>query len=120
MHNKPNTLVLCSKTKSGKLIDKIIKHLNGKQFLKTNLYDVDYYPKEDEKYNLASDWILRIDPYSWDIIVLLGREVHDNFIMPPDKGNVIKIAHPSSIWSKENMDKYVNDTVDKITSLIIV
>lgn len=112
MHNKPFKTPLCSSTKSGKLVDKIGKGFN---VLKSNIYDVDYYPKtKDEKFELAKDWQDRVKLMYCDVIVLLGAEVHDNFLLPKISVKVLKIAHPSSMWSHKQMDDYVKSTREKI------
>lgn len=113
MHNKEDKLPLCGSTKSGKLIDRIIKELKPIECVKTNLYDVDYYPATADKWSLAMNWNERIDAYWTDIIVLLGAEVHKNFI-PLSFENIIKIAHPSSKRSRVAMDEYVLGTIEKI------
>lgn len=109
MHNKPHKNPLCSSTKSGKLVDKIAEGFNH---IKTNLYDVDYYPKEEEKRLLAVDWQYRVEPVEQDIIVLLGAEVHKYFFYRQSR--VIKIAHPASMWSHEQMNDYVLRAREKI------
>lgn len=115
MHNKPGMKPLDSRTKSGKLIDRIGDRLRykGMEVLKTNLYDVDYYPvTHEEKQILAFNWIERVSLFKEDIIVLLGAEVHNNF--PPLPVVKIKAAHPSSKRSHVEMDAYVIDVVGKI------
>ena|ERR1035437_9456248 len=113
MHNKPMKMPLCSSTKSGKLVDRIIEALKPIECLKTNLYDVDYFPKREEKFDLARNWHTRIDPESVDVIVLLGAEVHEHYVKNLfDK--VVKIAHPSSKRSHEAMNKYVISAVQEI------
>ena len=115
MHNKPNMMPLCSSTKTGKLVNRIIKQLPNIEVLKTNLYDVEYYPKDtDMKSHLAIEWHSHNDAYAEDIIVLLGAEVHKWFL---DFGfNVIKLAHPASKRSHVAMDEYVNSAVLKINN----
>jgi len=119
MHNKPDTMPLCGSTRSGKLINRIINEsgLEKKLFLKTNLYDVDYFPIEYlEKNRLAIDWHERIEPdLKNDVIILMGAEVHENFVYDGMK-NVIKIAHPSSKRSHADMNEYVSKTIEKIKS----
>lgn len=114
MHNKPDQPPLCSSTKSGKLIDRIAKNFTH---VKTNLYDVDYYPKGiEEKYELSCDWLSRINPAENEIVVLLGQEVHDNCIY--ESKNIIKFPHPSSQRSHEQMDAYVKYAIEKINQKI--
>lgn len=113
MHNKPHKSPLCSSTKSGKLVDRIA---DGITHIKSNLYDVDFYPKsEQQKRELAIDWIIRVDPAEKDIIVLLGAEVHKNFVH--ESKRIIKIAHPASQFSHEQMNEYVLKARTKIELL---
>jgi len=119
MHNKIGKMPLCSSTRSGKLIDKIIDKLKPIECIKTNLYDVDYLPKtNEEKFSLAAEWHNRIEPKLNDIIVLLGAEVHKNYILI-SSNKIIKIAHPSSNRSHEAMNKYVSNTVEKINKILL-
>ena len=109
MHNKPGMLPLGSRSPSGKQIDLIIKELNCK-CVKTNLYDIDYFPNEEDKLELAGKWIFRIQPKRHDIIVLLGAEVHKNYIHTV--GKVIKLPHPSPLYmNKEKKANYVKNAV---------
>jgi hypothetical protein len=115
MHNKPDKVALCSSTKSGKLVDRVALAGNFTH-IKTNLYNVDYYPKSEiEKSILANDWIVRVDPAEPDVIVLLGAEVHNNF--KHSSKYIVKIPHPSSQWSHEQMNTYVENAVKKIQAL---
>lgn len=118
MHNKINKIPLCNSTKSGKLINKIINELKPIECIKTNLYDVDYLPTNNEKkISLALDWHNRIEPKLNDIIVLLGAEVHKNYISNLSN-KIIKIAHPSSKRSHEAMNEYVLNTTLKIKNIL--
>ncbi len=113
MHNKEGRVPLCSRTKSGQLIDRVIEGVNC-ECLKTNLYDVDYYPGIEQKDALAVDWHHRICPEPNDIIVLLGAEVHKNFIKRGDL-KLLRFGHPASKWSHASMDDYVirmSDAID--------
>ncbi len=114
MHNKPNKEPLCSSTKSGKLIDRIIKKVKPIRYLKTNLYNTEYYPPENSKERLAQDWINRYNPQPDDIIVLLGAEVHKHYIERLKIKNVIKIPHPASQRSHVDMKAYVTRAVKQI------
>lgn len=106
IHNKPNTTPLCSSTKSGKLIDRIIQRLHFKA-LKTNLFDVDYYPNRQVREKLKWDWVARIEPKRDDLIILLGKKVQLDF---PDliQCVVLRYAHPASVWSTKDMNRYVD------------
>jgi hypothetical protein len=41
IHNKPGMKPLDSRTKSGKIIDEVIRGLEGRECVKTNLFDCD-------------------------------------------------------------------------------
>jgi hypothetical protein len=115
LHNKPNMKPLDLKTKSGKLIQRIIDYGNFINVLLTNLFDVDEFPtNEDEQYMLAKDWYDRIEPEDNDIIVLLGQQTHLCFIQRPELKKIIKVAHPASKRSNVDMTEYVLTTSDKI------
>lgn len=119
LHNKPGMKPLDSKSKSGKLIDRIIDPLRYKGFkvLKTNLFDVDYVPLPDEMDSLCFEWIERTELFKDDVVVLLGQMVHDNFPEIP-LINTIKIAHPASKRSHVEMDSYVEKTIELILSIV--
>lgn len=108
MHNKPGMRPLDDKTKSGKLVERIAKQVRSKsnEVVKTNLFNVDHYPKAHEISTLAFDWIERVELYQHDIVVLLGACVHKHFPKLPALKK-IEIAHPSSKWSHADMDAYV-------------
>lgn len=119
MHNKPHITPLCLSTKSGKLINRIINNFDYIPCIKTNLYDIDYYPTKEDKHVLALDWIDRVKPKENDIIILLGAEVHTNFIMNYDLA-IIKIAHPASKRSHIEMADYVVKTIGKINKILTI
>lgn len=116
MHNKIDTMPLCSSTKSGKLIDRVAMAV-GCRWIKTNLYDVDYCPiTYVEKAELARDWHYKTDWATRDIVVLLGKEVHENFI--DSSGiTILKFAHPASKWTHASMDEYVKKMSEAIKDL---
>lgn len=124
LHNKPGMKPLDSKTKTGKLVDRIIEKCrhHGMNVLRTNLYDVDYLPEGKEKGALAFNWIERVELFKDDIIVLLGAMVHYDFpLLTLD--NIIKVAHPASKRSHVDMDEYVQKTFDlikKVSSAVAV
>ena len=103
IYNKPNTKPLCKSTKTGKLLNRITEQIKCDTILKTNLYNVEYCPKEwREKQSLAIDWHKRVEPQSDDIIILLGAETHKWFL---NTGfTIIKLAHPASKYSHESIN----------------
>lgn len=115
LHNKPSMKPLDSKTKSGKLIDRIIKELTGFYIVKTNLFDVDYFPTEKiEQSRLAFDWIERAELNINDLVIVLGAAAKDAF--PPIPNKIIYIAHPASKRSHVDMDDYVIKTVELVNN----
>lgn len=113
MHNKPHKKPLCSSTRTGKLVNRIIFALVPVDYIKTNLFDVDYFPSMTEQFDLAREWRDRVEPHKDDIIVLLGATVHEQF-QPWPNDRIIKIAHPSSKRSHVEMDWYVDNAVTLI------
>ena len=114
MYNKPGKMPLCGSTKTGKLLKRITDKLPWDVgIMKTNLYDVEYYPSSSgEKRAFALEWHERINPLKNDIIILLGAEVHRNFV---NRENIIiKLAHPSSMWSYEDMNEYIAKAINLI------
>lgn len=117
LHNKPHLTPLCGSTKTGKLINRVIKALDTDiEIVKTNLFEVEYMPRRGEFAILKDEWYWSHLPTDDDIIVLLGAMTHKEFDW---EGviNVIKVAHPASKRSHIEMDSYVVDTVEKINSL---
>ncbi len=113
VHNKPGLVPLCNSTKSGRLIDRVALEI-GCRWIKTNLYDVDYLPLiYADKVELARDWQYKTNLATGDIVVLLGKEVHENFINSSGVA-ILKFAHPASKWSHVAMDEYVNEMVNAI------
>jgi hypothetical protein len=117
LHNKPNMKPLDSKTKSGQLIDRIIKRLDGYSILKTNLFDDEKLPRtDDEKFVLAKDWYDRVEPEDKDIVVVMGAMTQKHFIHSSSYlFKLIAVAHPASKRSHEGMNKYVEDVLNRIT-----
>jgi len=118
LHNKPGMKPLDSKTKSGKLIDRIIEKCrrHGMNVLKTNLFDVDYLPGKALMPIMSFEWIERVELFKGDIIVLLGGMTHKYFPPLPMDYTPIEIAHPASKRSHKEMDEYVEKTFRLITA----
>ncbi len=118
MHNKPGKPPLCSSTKTGKIIDAIIKQLDFEDCIKTNLMDVDVMPNDYSTVKaLATDWVIRIKPSEYDIIILLGTFVQFNFPRVATRKK-IKAAHPGSLWSSVKEQLYIASIVNKIKELL--
>ena len=113
VHNKPNTPPLDSSTKSGKLIDRIIKRIDC-EAIKTNLFDVEYYPKNiSERVSLVQKWVDCHKPQKNDVIVVLGGLARKSFPLLSDPLTIF-IHHPSSVWSKTAKATYVQKAVLQI------
>ena len=118
LHNKPGKAPLCYSTKSGKLIYRIVKEGGYDKWLKTNLYDTEYYPdREYRRYYTASYWH-RVKPRLSDVIVLLGAVVQKDFQYLESHTRYVKIAHPASKRSHKAMDEYVADAIAQINKVI--
>jgi hypothetical protein len=115
IHNKPGMEPLDSRTKTGKVIDRIIDQLKPYECIKSNLFDKEYFPISDREIWCANtDWNVTLEPAPKDIIILLGNWTHKHFILTP--GKIIKLAHPASFMyrSKEKTEEYINSSVEKI------
>lgn len=109
MHNKGRLLPLDSSTKSGKLIDCVIKRLPDFEVLKSNLWGLDHYPRSTHfNYKLCD----RVGYTSDDIIVALGAYVQDAFRRSPFK--FVRMGHPSAVWSHEKQKDYVERALANI------
>lgn len=114
VHNKPDTNPLCIFTKTGKLLQKVINQLPEIEFVKTNLFNIDHFPdNQDDIGMLARDWWYRIYPEPDDLIILLGAIVHKHFDYR-NGGKKLRYGHPSGVWSKEKQQKYVMKMVKEI------
>jgi hypothetical protein len=107
---------LDSGTKTGKLVDRIIKKLDQNEgVVKTNILDSDVmvHPKEYSKY--ADIWYWTNLPYDDDLIILLGhstQDIYKNHVH--HKSKIIRAAHPASKRSHVAMDEYVDNIATKI------
>lgn len=108
MHNKVGMTALDSRTKTGKVIDSVIekfKDVPDIQFVKTNLCDTDYLPKETALH--AGQWHARFSPTKNDVVITLGRWVKDSFHYSGQR--VINAKHPSGVFGTSNKEKYISD-----------
>jgi hypothetical protein len=117
VHNKPGKPPLCSTTRSGKLIDRIIKSLPEYEHLKSNMFDVEMTSAEFQNFPHDSfnyEWASRVD-YSreHDIVVALGANICKLFTYSTID-RFIRNGHPSSPWSNVEKDNYVIKTAEKI------
>lgn len=110
MNNKPGIAPLCSSTKSGKLIDRIIDELSPLECIKSNLWDLDYWPKHDKTFN--QEWIDSVQYDFNDVVVTLGECVRKSFLKSGIK--YTHIGHPSAVWSKEKQSEYILNALIRI------
>ena len=121
MCNKKGFAPLDSKSKSGKLIDKVIAELQceldmfGWEFLKTNLYDQEGWPNRHYSSDIY-DWASRVEYTGDDIVIVLGQSVRDVF----SKGTLefIGMGHPSAVWSNEKQKEYIKRSRILVASVI--
>lgn len=120
IHNKPGMQPLDSKTKSGKIIDEIIKLLHNIDIecIKINLYDCDYHPTNYiVQLNYQIDWLRKLKPQKYDLVVLLGKlvknEIDYDFVR-----NHLSIRHPASLFSPSQTKYFIENTANTINSII--
>jgi len=125
-YNKPDKLPLCSSTKSGKVIDEIIKRLSSDLLVihKTNLCNCDEQPPEEEIYTHACDWFDNYHPEN-AIVVLLGSWVQQNFLKEEVKvhGNsIVEISHPAAHFysAKVRREEYITKAAFAINKELIL
>lgn len=108
VHNKPGLTPLCSSTRSGKLIDRIIGLLPPYDFevVKSNLHDTEEFPKAYDRKEAVEAWKQRVNYNTDDVVVLLGACVHKDF-RNSDIPNRIHIGHPAGVRANNAKDVYV-------------
>lgn len=111
IHNKPQTAPLCSSTKSGKLVDRVIAELKGHDCLKSNLWNVEYFPAHREN-SFNYEWVERVQYQPGDIVITLGEYVRKAFV----KSNIpfVHVGHPSACWSHEKQDDFILNCLIRI------
>jgi hypothetical protein len=114
IHHKPGLPALCSSTRTGKLIDRVIaSELDGLHPVKSNLYELDHIPT-DRVINFrhyVAEWKKRTRYNErTDIVVGLGVEVCRD--LNRAKINFVRARHPSARWSQRNQEKYIKEVVD--------
>lgn len=119
LHNKPHLTPLCSSTKTGKIIDKIIKVTGIVSPIKSNLYDVEYYPKPDEWDELIAQWQEKYQPTKTDVIVALGKHVSDTFKTCFPYLKTVCLAHPAQRAGKLQGNDYIMDASSKIRTMML-
>jgi hypothetical protein len=120
IHNKPGMDPLDSKTKTGRTVDRIItrvKHFHGElNFIKCNLFDIDYLPDSHRFMNtMSQEWLQRLKPTPEDITVTLGKIVAD-YIPRGVSRAVIELQHPGRIMVTEKLVRYIHESAEKINA----
>lgn len=125
VHNKPGMTPLDSKSRSGKLIDRIIRRMEmfephidySVTCVKTNLFDLEYMPTEFDRVEVLNQWSKRAKcsvGVRGDIIVSLGACVNEVF-----RGlSHVHLGHPSGVWSREKKTQYVRRALKKIRAAL--
>lgn len=115
VHNKPGFFPLDSKSKSGKLIDRIIKELPDYHCIKTNLYDIEYFPTQTTEAldrGWIQNWYERVDKRESDIVITLGDCV--NKVFKRSQISYRSLGHPSAVWANDKKEEYVKHAVTAI------
>lgn len=115
VHNKTDLEPLDSSTRTGRVIDKIILELPDFHCVKSNVFNVDYWP-QNQTLELNNQWVenwkQRLDYKNSDIVVTLGHCVNEIFRKAKVKS--IKVGHPSAVWSTEGKGQYIDRVYKKI------
>lgn len=106
IHNKPGRTPLSSLTKSGKVVDQIIKLLEDVECVKTNLFDKNEMPSWEEREFLAKKWHDTHLPTADDVVVLFGCHVQRHFVKKNGPKYVL-VGHPSQVMSKSDTENYI-------------
>jgi hypothetical protein len=115
VHFKKGMDALDSSTKSGKLIDAVIKYAPKNEYVKTNLFNTDYLPQKDNREKYVLDWASKNNYNNKkDIIFALGAIVQNEMINHFD---IICVKHPASIWSNKSKQEYIDNIISKLATL---
>lgn len=106
IHNKPGRTPLSSLTKSGKVVDQIIKLLEDVECVKTNLFDTLFMPNWTEREFLAKKWHDFYQPEPNDVVVLFGCHVQRHFVKKAGP-RYVSVGHPSQVMSKSDTENYI-------------
>jgi hypothetical protein len=125
VHNKKGFAPLDSRSRSGKLIDKLILALQIElelfeaDFVKSNTFDLEYWPAKEMLCPRSSvaEWAARVEYTGDDIVITLGQCVYEVF----KHSNIefIKLGHPSAVWSNESKIDYVSRAVGAVRKQLI-
>lgn len=118
IHNKPGKGPLDSSTKTGAIIDSIIKNIQGATCVKSNLFnDLVIPPKTAHGFHWLH-WI-KTNYTPGDIVVLLGNDVVKHWPGTLPHENVLKFGHPAGLrFTKVTAAEYIENTSFEINTLI--
>jgi hypothetical protein len=124
VHNKPDMQPLDSKSRSGKMIDRVISGLQTEvglfeaEFIKTNLFNAlqTYGTGKTDGAYYVGQWAKRVDYAQGDIVICCGAIVHSYFQKSAIK--FIRIGHPSGVWSKLKQEEYIINACIKVSEEI--
>lgn len=124
VHNKPDMEPLDSRSKSGKLINRVIYGLQIEvglfeaEFIKTNLFHptITWFPADANRIIEVYNWITRNRVKDDDIVITLGHIVNEAFRKA--KVESIKLGHPSGVWSNLKQEEYIINACIKVSEVI--
>lgn len=126
VHNKRGMTPLDSKSRSGKLIDRIIRRLEvfephidySVTCVKSNTFNQYYLPEVYDRGSTLDAWRYRAQYITGDVVVLLGACVHKVFYGCNFGGKKILVGHPAGVWSKAKQVQYVRRALKKIRAVL--
>lgn len=115
MHNKPGKDALDPTTRTGKIINEIIRRtgLAPQYFRKTNLVNQTSIPSPEEMPWHMANFVERVKPRAGDICILLGTWVRAYFKAPLGT-KTIWVRHPSSFIGRTDKEKYIADVETRL------
>lgn len=109
IHNKPGFTPLDSRTRSGKIIDRVTDNVLA--FCeKTNLFPINYLPHGEERERLIDQFHVEDGVF----YVALGRVVTDCLERVLPHSQIIPVYHPGHALRRNSINQYVQGTVDLI------
>lgn len=127
IHYKLDTPALCPTTKSGKMVTEAIEFLRsdikeGVTFIRSNLYPGFKVPDDYKTTGYVPYWVLDWEfTKETDIAVVFGNLIGDQFLYAQRAGiidNLVRMTHPSAVWSKEDKKKWFLDLERRLQDII--
>lgn len=117
IHHKQGMRPLDSRTKTGKIVDRIITGIDDPEmeFIKTNMFDAYEIPvTAKEKASHILNWKRKYEPVMQpNIILALGYEVK-RYLVVGQVFSAIRITHPAALFGTKAVDEYVSETIELI------